>query len=97
MQEIRVMDKNDWYTKKLGVKNIQDLENFKNFLIALSATCGGRSTISFTTVISAPIGIASASFTLIFSLTTGIFKTLLSIPRGKRKAMIKYLFFLKVN
>ena len=32
-----------------------------------------------------PVGIASASFTLIFSLTTGIVKILLSITRNKKK------------
>ena len=35
-------------------------------LIILSATTGGISIISFTTAIGAPVGIASASFTLIF-------------------------------
>ena len=38
----------------------------------------------FTTVIGAPVGIASASFTSIFSLTTGIIKKLLSITRNKK-------------
>ena len=33
----------------------------------------------------APVGIASASFTLIFSLTTGIIKKLLCITKYKRK------------
>ena len=41
-------------------------------LIALSATTGGVSLISSTSIIGAPVEIASASFTLIFSLTTGI-------------------------
>ena len=63
-------------------------------LIVLSATSGGVSIISFTTVIGAPVGIAS--FTLIFSLTTGISKKLMSTTR-KQKSMIKYLFLLKVN
>ena len=63
-------------------------------LIVLSATSGGVSIISFTTVIGAPVGIAS--FTLIFSLTTGISEKLMSTTRNK-KSMIKYLFLLKVN
>ena len=68
-------------------------------LIALSATSGGVSIISFTSAVGAPVGIASASFTLIFSLTTGIVKKLLSIRRRKkeRKSMIKFLCWLKVN
>ena len=36
-------------------------------LITLSATSGGISIISFTSVIGIPAGIASVSFTLIFS------------------------------
>ena len=54
-------------------------------LIVLSATSSGVSIISFTSIIGAPVGIASASFTLIFSLTTGIIKKLLSITRNKKK------------
>ena len=48
-------------------------------LIVLSATSGGGSIISFTTVIGVPVGIGSASFTLIFSLATGVIKKILSI------------------
>ena len=43
-------------------------------LTVLSATSSGVSIISFTSIAGAPIGIASASLTLIFSLTTGIVK-----------------------
>ena len=43
-------------------------------LIVLSATSGGVSIISFTSVVGVPVRIASANFTLIFSLTTGIAK-----------------------
>ena len=45
-------------------------------LIVLSATSGGISVISFTSVTGIPSGLASASFTLVFSLTTGIIKKL---------------------
>ena len=45
---------------------------------------GGVSIISFTSITGAPVGIASASFTLIFSLTTGIAKKLLNITRKKK-------------
>ena len=37
------------------------------------------------TVVRAPVGIASASFTLVVSLTTGIVKKLLSTTRNKKK------------
>ena len=43
-------------------------------LIVLRAASGGVSIISFTSFVGAPVGIASASFTLFFSVTTGIVK-----------------------
>ena len=54
-------------------------------LIILRATTGGISIISFTFAIRAPVGIANANFTLIFSLTAGIIKKLLGIRRKKKK------------
>ena len=54
-------------------------------LIVLSATSGGVSIISFASIVEAPVGIASASITLFFSLTTGIVKILLNITRNKKK------------
>ena len=54
-------------------------------LIVLSATSSGVCIILSASVVGAPVGIASASFTLIFSLTTGIIKKLLSITRNKKK------------
>ena len=46
---------------------------------------------SFTSVIGAPVGIASASFTLIFSLATEIVKKLLNITRNKKKTHDRFL------
>ena len=53
------------------------------------------SIISFTTVIGAPVVIASAIFTLFFSLTTGIIKTLLSITKNENKKHDKILVLAK--
>ena len=83
-------------SKKLS-KYVAAFDYIDKILIVLSATTGGVSIISFTSIIGAPVGIASASFTLIFSLTTGIVKKLLNITRKKRKSMIKFLCWLKVN
>ena len=83
-------------SKKLS-KYVTAFDYIDKILIVLSATSSGVSIISFTSIIGAPVGIASASFTLIFSLTTGIVKKLLSITRKKRKSMIKFLCWLKVN
>ena len=64
-------------------------------LIVLSATNGGVSIISFSSVIGAPAGIASASLTLIFSLMAGIIKKLLDITRKKKKKHGKTLMLAK--
>ena len=72
------------YSKKLS-KYVTAFDYIDKVLIVLSATSGGVSIISFTSVVGAPVGIASASFTLIFSLTIGISKKLLSITRNKKK------------
>ena len=58
-------------------------------LINLSATCDVVSIISFTAVTGAPVGMASASFTLIFSTTTGIIKKLLNTTRNKTKKTLQ--------
>ena len=70
--------------KKLS-KYVTTFDYKDKILIVLSATSGGVSNISLTSVAGAPVGIASASFTLSFSLTTGIIKKLLSITRNKKK------------
>ena len=83
--------------KKLN-KYVTVFDYIDKILIVLSATTSGVSIISFTSIVGAPVGIASASFTLIFSLTTGIVKKLLNITRKKkRKSMIKFLCWLKLN
>ena len=64
-------------------------------LIVLSATSSGVCIISSASVVGAPVGIASASFTLIFSLTTGIVKKLLNITRNKKKKHDKILMLAK--
>ena len=52
-------------SKKLS-KYVVAFDYIDNFLIVLGATSGGVSIISFTSVVGVPVGIASASFTLIF-------------------------------
>ena len=83
-------------SKKLS-KYAAAFDYIDKVVIVLSATSCGVSIISFTSIVGAPVRIASASFTLIFSLATGIVKKLLNITRKKRKSMIKFLCWLKVN
>ena len=60
-------------SKKLS-KYISAFDCIDKTLIVLSATSGGVSVISFANVTGAPARTASASFTLVFSLNTGITK-----------------------
>ena len=76
-------------------KYITTFDYIDKILVVLSATTGGVSIISFTSLIGAPVGIVSASFTLIFSLTTGTVKKLLNITRKKKKKPDKILVFAK--
>ena len=83
-------------SKKLR-KYVAVFDYIDQALIFLNATNGGVSIISFKNIVGAPVGIANASLTLFFSLTTGIIKILLNITRKKRKRMTKFLCWLKVN
>ena len=71
-------------SKKLS-KYIAVFDYIDKILTVLSATSGGISNISFTSVIGIPAGIASASFSLIFYLNTGVIKKLLKETRNKKE------------
>ena len=70
--------------KKLS-KYIAGFDYIEKTSIVLSATARRISIISFTSIIGVPIGITSASFSLVFSLETGIVKKRLVITRNKKK------------
>ena len=77
-------------SKKLS-KYVAAFDYIDKILTVLSAATGGVSICSFTSVVGAPVGTASSSFTLIFSLRTEIVKKLLSITRKKKKKHDKIL------
>ena len=83
-----------WSSKKLN-KYVTAFDYIEKILIVLSATSSGVSIFSFTSIVGAPIGVASASFILIFSLTTGIVKKLLNITRNKKKKHDQILMLAK--
>ena len=78
------------YIKKLD-KYITIFDYIDKILIILSATSGGVSIISFTSMVGRPVGIVSASFTIIFSIAKGIMKILLETTRNKKKRQDKIL------
>ena len=81
-------------TKNLR-KYITAFDYIDKALIVLFATCEEVSIISFARVIGAPAGIASASFTLVFSLTTAIVTKLLEITRNKKEKLDKTVILSK--
>ena len=76
--------KRELMNKRLS-KYIASFDYFDKSLIVLSVTTGSISIASFATVIGAPVGIISASFSLAFSISTGIIKKLLKTTRNKKK------------
>ena len=66
-------------------KYVTIFDYMDKILVVLSATSSGVSIISFISIIGVPAGIASASFTLIFSITAGIIEKLLSTTIKKKK------------
>ena len=53
--------------------------------IMLSSSFGTLTIVSHVTIVGIPVGIAGASLTVIFTVTTGIVKKLLNITRKKKK------------
>ena len=82
-------------SKKLS-KYVGAFDYIDKMLIVLSATSGGFGIIS-SVIIGAAIGVVGASFTLIFSVTTRIITTLLSITRRKKHDKILMLAKSKRN
>ena len=70
--------------KKIS-KYIVAFDYADKLFITLSASFGTLSIASYATVVGIPAGIAGASLTLIFSIATGVVKTLLNITRKKKK------------
>ena len=70
---------------KILSKYIGSFDYFDKSLIALFVATGSISFASFATVIVVPVGIMSAIFSLVFSITTGFVKNFLKITRHKKK------------
>ena len=82
------------YNKKLS-KYVTIFDYIDKILIVLSVSSSGISIISFASTIGVPAGIASACFTLIFSITAGIIKKLLSTTIKKKKKHDQILMLAK--
>ena len=78
-------------------KCIAAFNYFDKNLIVLSAASGGISIASFATVIGAPIGIASTSFSFAFSKTVGIVKKLLKTTQNKKEQYNEIVMLARSN
>ena len=81
-------------SKRLS-KHITSFDYFDKSLSILSITTGSVSITSFATVIGAPVGIVSVSFSLAFSISTGIIKKLLKTTRNKKKKHSKIVMLVR--
>ena len=81
-------------SKKLS-KYVTAFDYIDKILLVLSATSSGVCIISTASLVGAPVGMASSSFTLIFALTTEIMRKLLRITGNKKKKHDKILMLAK--
>ena len=70
--------------KKIS-KYIVAFDYAEKLFITLSASFGTLSIVSHATVVGIPVGIAGASLTVIFTVTTGVVKKIFNITRKKKK------------
>ena len=80
--------------KKLN-KYIVGFDYLDKIFIALSASFSTSSIASYTTVIRLPVGIAGSSLTLIFTVSTGINKSLLKVTKKRKKKHNKIIALTK--
>ena len=76
-------------------KYITGFDYLDQIFITLSASFGTLSVASHATVIGVPAGIAGASLTLIFTVSTGINKSLLKVTKKKKKKLNKIITLAK--
>ena len=70
--------------KKLN-KYIVSFDYLDKIFIALSASFGTLSIASYASVVDTPAGIAGSSLTLVFTIGTGISKSLLKVTKKRKK------------
>ena len=67
----------------------------EKMFIVLSATFGTLSVVSHAEIVGIPVGLAGASLTVVFNLTTGVIKKLLNVTRKKKKKYNKIIMVAK--
>ena len=80
--------------KKLN-KYIVSFDYLDKIFIALSASFSTLSIASYATVVGLPVGIAGSSLTLIFTISTGVNKSLLRVTKKRKKKHNKIIALAK--
>ena len=80
--------------KKLN-KYLVTLDYLDRIFITLSASFGTLSVASHATLVGIPVGIAGASLTLIFTISTGVNKSLLKVTKKRKKKHNKIIALAK--
>ena len=80
--------------KKLN-KYIVSFDHLDKIFLALSASFSTLSIASYATVVGLPVGIAGSSLTLIFTVSTGINKSLLRVTKKRKKKHNKIIALAK--
>ena len=80
--------------KKLN-KYLVSFDYLDKIFIALSASFGTLSIASYASVVGTPAGIAGSSLTLIFTIGTGISKSLLNVTKKRKKKHNKIIVLAK--
>ena len=80
--------------KKLN-KYLVSFDYLDKIFIALSASFGTLSIASYASVVGTPAGIAGSSLTLIFTIGTGISKSLLNVTKKRKKKHNKIIALAK--
>ena len=82
--------------KKLN-KYIVSFDYLDKIFITLSASFGTFSIASHATVVGIPVGITRASLTLVFTIGTGISKSLLKVTKKRKKKHNKIISLAKIK
>ena len=89
MTQLNKSQLNKFMTQSGLNKSIVGFDYFDKIFITLSETFGTLSIASHATVVGVPVGIAGASLTLIFTISTGINKSLLKSTKKRKRNTIK--------
>ena len=94
MNNLELADKNNYRLNEINEtkdiikkinKYIVGFDYLDKIFIALSASFGTLSIASHATVVGIAVGIAGASLTLIFTISTGVNKSLLQVTKKRKK------------